>query len=532
MGNLAKRMVIAAVLTGGFGPCVQAAEVQLSSAATGFELSGDLLEFNGTNYVVQSTIGRLTVPALGMTCSGPGCPSADGGGTARATGLDKSFGVFGSNTIGDSLMPSLIEAYSFARGAIAEREVGSDAERSIYRLTDQNGAEVASIDLQTSGSSDAFPGLLSGDALIGMSSRPIRSVEVAAFESAGKIGLDSAGFEHVLALDGIIVIVSPENPIRSINIQDIGAIFSGEIDSWAALGGPDQPINRYIAAPDTGTGENFDQMLLAAQGKVMASGGRVFQSERELSDAVAADPYGIGFSSLAFERSARALDIETSCGIVVQPTDFNIKTEEYPLSRRLFLYTTGDALPEDARGLLEYALSDEAQPEIADIGFVNQQIDSVPLNGQGRRIAEAFINQRDVTGFRLVRELVLELLDAERLTTTLRFQPNSSVLDVKSAGDLTRLARLIASGEFANKELVLVGFADDATRVEANIALSEQRAAQIRAALETELIRIDATEPVDIYTLGYGPLAPVVCADDETGTVSNRRVEVWVRDIL
>lgn len=532
MSVFVKRLMTGAMIAALAGLSAHAAEVKLKSAATGFELSGDLIEFNGQSYVVNSTIGRLTVPALGMTCEGPGCPVAEGSSVTQATGLDTTFGIIGSNAIGASLMPSLIEAYSFAKGAVAEREVGSNTDRSLFRLLDESGAEVASIDLNASGSSDAFPGLLSGDALIGMSSRPIRSAEVAAFESAGKAGIDRAGFEHILALDGIVVIVSPENPMRLINIRDVADIFSGDIDNWAALGGPDQPIRLYAAAPNSGTAESFEELLLAPNGRTMAGGAQVFQSGRDLSDAVAADPYGIGFTGLAFERSARALAIETSCGIVVEPNDFGVKTEEYPLSRRLFLYTTGDTLPEDARGLLEYALSDEAQPEIADIGFVNQSIESVPLNGQGRRIAEAFINQRDAAGFRLARELVLELLDAERLTTTLRFQQNSSVLDVKSAGDLERLARLIASGELENKELVLVGFADDASRVEANIALSQQRAAQIAAALGSELVRLDAANAIDVYTLGYGSLAPVVCSGDETNSISNRRVEVWIRDII
>ncbi|MEM7544960.1 MAG: phosphate ABC transporter substrate-binding/OmpA family protein [Pseudomonadota bacterium] len=504
--------------------------VKLSSVATGFVLTGDLIEFDGANYTVNSSIGRLTIAAAGMVCEGPGCPDLTTG-AVPATGLDKTFGVFGSNAIGESLMPGLIEAYSFAKGTVAERELGTEGSRSVIRLLNDEGTEVAAIDLNASGSSDAFPGLISGDALIGMSSRRVLSSEIAAFESAGLAPIDRAGYEHVLALDGLIVIVSPDNPIQTINIDDLADIFSGDINNWADLGGPDLPISLYAAAPNTGDGESFASLLLSPRGASMAPDVRTFTSGRDLSDAVAGDRAGIGFTGLAFERSARALDIETSCGIVVSPTDFNVKTEEYPLSRRLFLYTTGDVLPESARGLLEYALSDDAQAEISDIGFVNQSITAVPLNGQGRRIAEAFIQQRDAAGFRLMRELTLELLDGDRLSTTLRFQKNSSVLDTKSAGDLTRLARYIANEGLRNQELVLVGFADDATRFEANLALSTQRAAQIRAALEAELVRIGADAELNIATLGYGELAPVSCGD-ELSSVSNRRVEVWVRDQL
>ncbi|MEL6792926.1 MAG: OmpA family protein, partial [Pseudomonadota bacterium] len=202
------------------------------------------------------------------------------------------------------------------------------------------------------------------------------------------------------------------------------------------------------------------------------------------------------------------------------------------LSRRLFLYTTGQPLPNQARALLDFALSDDAQIEIADIGFVNQSVTKISLNDQGRRIAEAFIQPRNQEAVRMMRDMALELLDADRLSTTFRFQQNSSVLDVKSEGDLLRLARYIANGELANKEIVLIGFADDVDRFEANIALSSQRAGQLRAVLETELSRLDLPAPVDIVTLGFGPLAPVACEDEgfNFGSVTNRRVEVWVRD--
>ena len=155
------------------------------------------------------------------------------------------------------------------------------------------------------------------------------------------------------------------------------------------------------------------------------------------------------------------------------------------------------------------------------------------MNEQGRRIAEAFIQPRDPEAIRLMRDMALELLDADRLSTTFRFQTNSSVLDVKSEGDLKRLARHIASGELDQKEIVLIGFADDVDRFEANISLSTQRAAQLRATLQSELVRLGADGgAADILTMGFGPLAPVACGDDGLGydAVSNRRVEVWVRD--
>ena len=80
---------------------------------------------------------------------------------------------------------------------------------------------------------------------------------------------------------------------------------------------------------------------------------------------------------------------------------------------------------------------------------------------------------------------------------------------------------------------MLIGFADDAGRFDANVSLSQRRASQIRAELATALSRQGiGSESVDIIEMGYGDLAPVGCGDDDLGGVSNRRVEIWVRDRL
>ncbi|MEL6792925.1 MAG: phosphate ABC transporter substrate-binding protein, partial [Pseudomonadota bacterium] len=356
-----------------------AQDVTLTSQSTGFVLEGKLEDFDGVNYTILSSMGRLTLPADDMICSGPNCPVAESvaesGETGAASAFDTAFGVVGSNAIGSSLMPTLIEAYSFALGGEAEREVGgSDA--SVFRLLDAAGAEVASINLSAPGSAAAFPGLINGDALIGMSSRPARDTEVLAFENAGLGAINQTGTEHILALDGLVLIVSPDNPISSINIVDAAEIFSGSITNWAALGGPDAPINLYVPDPRSGGAETFQERVLGPLGERLTSAAEIVPSNRDLADAVANDPNGIGFTGMAFERSARALDLELPCGIIIEPNEFNVKTEEYPLSRRLYLYTTGEPLPPTAKGLLDFALSDDAQPNIAEMGFVSQEIAS------------------------------------------------------------------------------------------------------------------------------------------------------------
>ncbi|MGB0506644.1 MAG: phosphate ABC transporter substrate-binding/OmpA family protein [Pikeienuella sp.] len=528
----AGKVTAAAVLAGGMsvfgGTAAQAAEINLISKETGFVLTGELVSFDGSNYVIDSSIGKLTVGSDQVTCEGPGCPNA----AAPVATLSSSIGVYGSNMIGASLMPGLIEAYSESLGSVVEREIGANARQVKMRLRGQDGAEIASIDLRADGSANAFPGLISGQAAIGMSSRQVSRQEITALERAGIPQISSAGREHVLALDGLIVVVSQRNPLRSISAEDLADVFSGAVNNWAALGGPDAPINVYMREPGSGAHDTFSERVLAPRGLSVSPNARIISSARRLSDSVAQDPNGVGVTGIAYERNGRALAIETSCGLVVEPSEFNVKTEEYPLTRRLYLYTSGAPLHQSAKGLLDYSLSDDAQGQIADLGFVNQEITTISLNQQGRRITEAFLLLRDPNAMDAMRELAQELLDAVRLSTTIRFQSNSTALDVKSSGDLSRLARRVASGALDGKEVVLIGFADDSSEFAANVSLSQQRSIQIRAEFERELASVGALGRINVATMGYGDLAPVACNNGSLSQASNRRVEVWVRERL
>lgn len=520
------RVLLSVLIASVFAPISANAEaVRLTSITTGFIISGELIRFDGQDYVIRSSIGQLTIDGYDMRCAGPGCP--------KTSIFQTTYGVVGSNLIGSTLMPELIEAYSETQSVSVERRTGSEASQLLMRLRNNSGEDLAEIDLRAGGSAAAFSALMSGQAAIGMSSRKVSDTEFAALETAGIKEITRAGTEHVLALDGLIVVVSRANPAKIMNVDDLADIFSGDIDNWEQLGGPNQPIRIYMREAGSGTHDSFVESVLAPRNTSLSADATIVTSSRDLSDMVAADPYAIGVTGIAYERNGRALALETSCGLVIEPTEFNVKTEEYPLARRLYLYTTGAPLPASARGILDYSLSDDAQFQIADLGFVDQSISSISLNAQGRRIAEAFIAPRDPEALRTMRELALELLEADRLSTTLRFRKNSSVLDVKSLDDIGRLARFAAEGGLDDKEVLLIGFADDAGRFEANLSLSQQRARQIRAELEAALSNLNVQpNSVDFIEMGYGDLAPVACGDDELGGVSNRRVEVWVRDRL
>ena len=106
-----------------------------------------------------------------------------------------------------------------------------------------------------------------------------------------------------------------------------------------------------------------------------------------LADEVSQDPLAIGFVGLPFVNRTRALSIVGSCGIATAPTSFSIKTEVYPLGRRLFLYTIGRPAQPIARELLEFSLSDAAQSTVQEAGVVGQRIETSNIADQQTWVA-------------------------------------------------------------------------------------------------------------------------------------------------
>jgi phosphate transport system substrate-binding protein len=115
-----------------------------------------------------------------------------------------------------------------------------------------------------------------------------------------------------------------------------------------------------------------------------------FNRNEILSDEVLVTRGALGFTGLAHVRSAKSLAIRTECKLVATLSSFAIKTEEYPLARHLYLYTSGAPQPVQVAKLLDYTRSADAQQVIADAGFVDQGVDHIPVNDQGVRFAMAF----------------------------------------------------------------------------------------------------------------------------------------------
>ena len=407
--------------------------------------------------------------------------------------------IHGSNTVGATLAPMLISGYLQQLGDDnpSSRPTGEENEQI---LSANAGGRNLSVLVAAHGSSTGFRSLASGRAGIWASSRPVKPSE--ADQVHAQADLTALESEHVIAIDGLAILVHPSNPINQLSIDTIGQIFAGEIRNWSELGGSNRAITLYARDDRSGTWDTFKSLVLGKAYLLHPEAMR-YESNDQLSDDVSRDASGIGFSGLASVRNSKLLAVSDGNAPALKPNQLTVASEDYPLSRRLFMYTMGDRTPELAAQLIEFALGTNGQALVAESGFISQNpiavkpdFDaSVPLSF--RRLTENY----------------------QRLTVNFRFSEGRTKLDNKAQRDLMRVKRYLEAQGRSAEDLLLIGFADTQSHELRAQMISELRALSVRKALN------EAGLPQVAYT-GYGHYMPV----GGTGNQRNGRVEVWIKE--
>lgn len=177
---------------------------------------------------------------------------------------------------------------------------------------------------------------------------------------------DETGVEaFVIAIDGIGIVVHPDNPVSDMALEDVAKIFSGEITNWSEVGGDDVDIVVVSREDGSGTRGAFEDIVLGDAALVDSA--LIHNSTGGVLEAVANDPNAIGYASTgSVNDSVKALLIDGA-----EPTVENIQSGEYAVSRPFNYVTNEEAeLSELARAFLDFVLSDEGQAIVEEMGFV------------------------------------------------------------------------------------------------------------------------------------------------------------------
>jgi phosphate transport system substrate-binding protein len=358
------------------------------------------------------------------------------------------------------------------------------------------------IDIDAAGSATAFEDLASGASDLGLSSRRIQSAEVDRAREAGLGDLGAPASENVIGLDGIAVIVNERNPVRALSTDAIARIFDGDSPTWpAAEGAEPGPVDVYARDDRSGTYDTFKALVLGD--RPLSPKAKRMNDSAELSSAVASDPQGVGFVGMSLVGRTSAVAVSSGSSAIF-PSRFSVGSEDYPLTRRLYVYAPARVTHPLASRFVEFALSPEGQTLVAANGFVNLSA----LASDSEACASCSAQYAEVTR------------GARRLSLTFRFRPGESELDSRGTPDVGRLASVLRMER--NPDFMLLGYSDNQGAAEAKAQVSRERAEHVGRALEAYGVHPSVV-------LGLGDERAV--ADNETpaGRDRNRRVEVWIR---
>lgn len=264
-----------------------------------------------------------------------GCPASNQKAEVQAPPNSGKVVIRGSNTIGEELAPRLIAEY-------------------------KKDHPSAMFDLESKATGYGLAALIAGQCDIAGASRMPISGE-----------LDEAQTRNVELKDYIIgcysvaVIVNANNPIGELTTNQVRDIFTGAVQNWKDVGGPDAPIHLCIRDPISGTYLGFRE--LAMENKTYALHPHTFTNYAGIVEAVAQDVGGIGYSSieLASGNGVKGVSIGG-----VAPTVASVNQGKYPYRRVLRLYTNKTREGAPAHDFVEFVMSSKGQAIVGDMGFV------------------------------------------------------------------------------------------------------------------------------------------------------------------
>lgn len=424
--------------------------------------------------------------------------------------------------IGELLIPDLVDGYMAGMGLRPKGwSQGGKPEERFQEGRDGRGQPQRRIMVERTAQGDAFVALGEKRADIALSTRSPNEQEASSVQRSLGIDLVTAAHENVLALGGLAVVVHPDNPVQRLKMDQIRDIFAGTITNWNAVGGPNRPIRVLAREASEGSNEQFSTEVMRE--KQIAGNAERLASSSQIANTVAAEPGAIGVVGMAFVGRSRALNLVASCGIEFPAGTFEVKTQDYPLDQRLYLYAGSKANPM-VEDFLRYVASPAGAEVVTDAGYISLQ----PVLGtreytQFRLLdaTRAAPTSPDPRYIQAMADYSMSVRSALRLSSTFRFDTGSQALDTLAQSEMERVAEFMKRPENAKYKVNVLGFSDNIGAFGQQRSVSERRAAEVARQLKQRGVTVN-------QVAGFGYVAPVACEEDSNAPGKNRRVELWL----
>lgn len=487
------------------GVSALAESVVFRSPNSALEVSGRFLDFDGTNVTLLTSQGPVTFLSDGLNCEGP-CPDLEA--------YVPYARIVGEERIGSILLPALAEVYARDSGLTYIQDGQS------IRVQSQGGNDGFQIDFIAALPEDAIATFTGHDAHGLISMRELRESEILAARASGLGNITLAPQARILALDALIPVTSPVSSLSEISLLEIEAAFSGRTDHFSLLL-PKQPSGQI---------QGFQDRILQQVEASSSEVGARYDDPATLITSIIETDNSLSLMPLGEIGAAKPLTLIDECGQRTAANPLSVKTEDYPLTFPIFLYLPQRHQHANLRAFWDWLRSPQAQLVIRRVGLIDLAAVPIPLSDQGDRLAGAIANAGEEVSLEALQHMVETLRSRQRISSTFRFQPGSSELDGQSRSNVMQLAQSIRDGQFAGKELTFIGFSDGLGSADANLSLSFERANTVLRHVTTALGNI-VPETILLNYHAFGEALPMACDDTIWGQQTNRRVELWIRDI-
>jgi phosphate transport system substrate-binding protein len=246
--------------------------------------------------------------------------------------------IRGSNTIGEELAPRLFAEYQKDHPRIA-------------------------FDHEFKGTTYGMGALMAGRCDIAAASRPVSSNDLTLAKDRNVEFND-----YVIGSYSVAVVVHADNPASNLTQDQVRDIFTGVIQNWNAVGGPDAPIHLYVRDQISGTYLGFRE--LAMENKPYALNLKTFTSYPDIVQAVARDPNGIGYASIELAMKGGGIKGVSIGGVA--PTVATVEAGQYPYTRVLRFYTDKAKEPPTAQEFVQFVQSSRGQQILDEMGYVHR----------------------------------------------------------------------------------------------------------------------------------------------------------------
>ena len=235
--------------------------------------------------------------------------------------------------------------------------VGPIAKAFAEHFTKTTGVEVT---VSESGSGNGAKSLINKTCDIADMSRAMKESEIAAAKTNGVNPV-----AHIVALDGLSIVVHPSNRVKGLSKDQIREIFTGKFTNWKEVGGPNAAIIVIQRESNSGTQDTFKELVMG-EAKIFDKA-ETQSSNGAIKNRVATTPAAISFVGLGFvDHSVKAITVDG-----IKSTVKTVKDGTYPIHRPLFMYTNGEATG-NIKKFIDMAKTPEGKHIISEIGFVNK----------------------------------------------------------------------------------------------------------------------------------------------------------------